>query len=144
MSEETGGFSKAEREAMKARAEELRMQKGGNKKAKNLEALETLIDELPPADKEVAVALHQIMSEVAPELAPRTWYGMPAYESDGDGIVVFLQVTSKFETRYSTLGFNQGARLDDGDMWPTHYAITTITDEVKQKMTELVTQAVGN
>ncbi|WP_018296585.1 DUF1801 domain-containing protein [Corynebacterium lubricantis] len=141
MSEETG-FSQAERDAMKARAAELRAQKGGNKKAKNLEALEAVIDELPAGDKEVAVALHQIMTEVAPELAAKIWYGMPAYE-DEEGVVAFLQVTSKFETHYSTLGFNQGAQLDEGDMWPTHYAITEINDHVRAKMTELVRKAVG-
>ncbi|MHA2787625.1 hypothetical protein ACXZ66_00530 [Corynebacterium sp. S7] len=141
MSEETG-FSQAERDAMKARAEELRAQKGGNKKAKNLEALEAAIEELPAGDKEIAVALHQIMTEVAPDLAPRTRYGMPAYE-DEEGVVVFLQGSSKFGYRYSTLGFNEGAQLDEGDMWPTNYAITEINDQVKAKMTELVTKAVG-
>lgn len=136
------GFSKAEREAMKQRAEELKTQKGGNKLAKNLDALMDAIDKLPDGDKQVAVALHQVMAEVAPDLAGRTWYGMPAYERDGD-VNVFLQVTSKLGTRYSTLGFNQGARLDDGEFWPTHFAIPEMTDGVKKRMRELVERAVG-
>lgn len=107
--------------------QELKTQKGGNKLAKNLKALQETIEQLPDGDKQVAVALHQVVTEVAPELAGRTWYGMPAYERDGD-VIVFLQVTSKFGTRYSTLGFNQGAQLDDGEMWPTYFAIPKITD----------------
>ncbi|MCQ9365503.1 hypothetical protein [Corynebacterium sp. 209RC1] len=135
-------FSKAEREAMKARAEELRTQKGGNKRAKNLEALEQAIEAMPAGDKEIAIALHQVMSEVAPQLYPRTWYGMPAYENEQD-VVVFLQVTSKFDTRYTTLGFNPSATLDDGEMWPTHYAIPALTEGVKERMKQLVKKATG-
>lgn len=136
------GFSKAELTAMKERAAELRAEKGGAKKGKNLEALLALIDELPADDKRIAVALHQAVTEVAPELVARTWYGMPAYEQDGD-VLVFLQVTSKFDTRYSTLGFNHAAKLDDGDMWPTSFAIPAVTDEVEKRMRELIRTAVG-
>lgn len=134
------GFSQAEREAMKARAEELRMQKGGNKRAKNLEALQEAIEAMPEGDKEIAVALHNVMSEVAPQLYPRTWYGMPAYENEKE-VVVFLQVSSKFGTRYSTLGFNGAATLDDGEMWPTHFAIPEVTDHVVEQMQQLVRKA---
>lgn len=95
--------------------QELKTQKSGNKLANNLEALQETIEQLPDGDKQVAVALHQVVTEEAPELAGRIWYGMPAYERDGD-VIMFLQVTSKFGTRYSTLGFNQGAQLDDGEM----------------------------
>ncbi|WP_125107652.1 iron chaperone [Gulosibacter massiliensis] len=137
------GFTKAEREAMQERAEELRAEKGGKTKAKNLEALLETIEELPAGDRAIAVALHQVVTEVAPHLDGRTWYGMPAYELDGD-VVLFLQVTSKFDTRYSTLGFNQDARLDDGEMWPTHFAIPKLTDDVVKRMRTLVRTAVGD
>lgn len=138
----TTGFSKAELEAIKERAEELRSQKGGNKKAKNLEALLEKIDELGAGEKELAVALHQVVTDVAPDLDPRLWYGMPAYEKDGE-VVLFLQLASKFDTRYATLGFNHAAQLDDGDMWPTHFAIPKLTPAVTTRMTELVRAAVG-
>lgn len=127
---------------MKERAAELRAQKGGKKKGDNLEALLAKIDELPSGDKQIAVAVHQAVTEVAPDLAPRLWYGMPAYEKDGD-VLVFLQLTSKFDTRYSTLGFNQGAQLDDGEMWPTHFAIPAITDGVREQIRALLRKAVG-
>lgn len=136
------GFSKAELAAMKERAEELRAQKGGRKRADNLQALLDKIAEMPDGDKQIAVALHQVVSEVAPELAPRVWYGMPAYEKDGD-VLVFLQPATKFETRYSTLGFNDVAQLDDGEMWASSFAIPALTEDVKQQMRELVAKAVG-
>lgn len=137
------GFSEAERQAMRERAEELRAQRGGKKKADNLRALLDTIDAMPPGDKELAVALHQAITEVAPELVPRTWYGMPAYEKDGS-VLVFMQVSSKFNVRYTTLGFNDGAALDDGEMWPTSYAIPALTDGVKETMAALVRRAMGD
>lgn len=135
------GFSEAELTAMKERAAELRSQKGGNKKAKNLEALLEAIAALPEGDKQIAAAVHQIMTEAAPHLAPRLWYGMPAYADDAD-VVVFLQLSSKFDTRYSTLGFNGAAQLDDGEMWATHFAIPALTDVVRTRVAELVQKAV--
>lgn len=102
---------------MRQRAEELRREKGGNKKAKNLEALQELIDAMPEEDRALAAAVHVMVSEEAPHLDARTWYGMPAWENE-DGVVVFLQVASKFGVRYSTLGFQDTAQLDDGSMWP--------------------------
>lgn len=134
------GFSPAEREAMKQRAEELRREKGGNKKAKNLEALQDLIDGMPDGDRELAVAVHMIISEEAPHLDARTWYGMPAWEND-NGIVIFLQVASKFGVRYSTLGFEQAASLDSGSMWPTSYAVLELNDETREQIRELVRTA---
>lgn len=136
------GFSKAEKQAMKERAEELRGEKGGRKKADNLQALLDKIEELPDDEKQIAVALHQVVVALAPDLEARTWYGMPAYARDGD-VLFFLQPATKFETRYSTLGFNQGAQLDDGQMWPTSYAIPELTDGVQRQMTELVAKALG-
>ena len=141
-SDRTGGFSEAERGAMKARAEELRAEKGGRKKATDLEKLLEVIEAMPEQDRAIAVALHQIVGEVAPDLEPRTWYGMPAY-ARGKDVVVFLQVSSKFGVRYTTLGFNESAALDDGDMWPTSFAVTALTEEVRARIADLVRRAVG-
>lgn len=141
MSESTG-FSAAEKAAMAERAEELRAQRGGKKKADALQSLMEKIEEMPEQDRAVAVAVHQIVTEVAPELEPRTWYGMPAY-ARGKDILVFLQVSSKFEVRYTTLGFNEGAALDDGAMWPTSFAIVELDDDVRARIADLVRRAVG-
>lgn len=142
MTDNTTGFSEFELAAMKERAAELRAQKGGKKKADNLQAALDKIAELSGDEQEVAVTLHQIVGDVAPDLEARTWYGMPAYARDG-AVLVFLQPGSKFETRYSTVGFNDNAALDDGDMWPASFAVTRTTDEVKARLTELVTHAVS-
>lgn len=141
MSESTG-FSAAEKAAMAERAEELRAQRGGKKKADALQSLMEKIEAMPEQDRAVAVAVHQIVTEVAPELEPRTWYGMPAY-ARGKDILVFLQVSSKFEVRYTTLGFNEGAALDDGAMWPTSFAIAALDDDVRARIADLVRRAVG-
>lgn len=132
------GFSAAERQAMKDRA----VEKGGRKKADALQSLLEKIEQMPEGDRAIAVALHQVVGEVVPELTARTWYGMQAYEKDG-AVLVFLQDSGKFDTRYSTLGFNDNAALDDGEMWPTTYAIPALTDGVKERMAELVRRAVG-
>ncbi len=137
-----GGFSAAEREAMKARAEELRAEKGGNKKAKELEKLIETIEAMPDGDRELAAGLHSLVTETAPELDGRTWYGMPAWAKDGD-IVFFMQPAGKFETRYSTVGFNDVAKLDDGDMWPTSFAVTSLTPQVRERIAELLRRALG-
>ncbi|MCV7506153.1 MULTISPECIES: DUF1801 domain-containing protein [Micrococcus] len=102
MSESTG-FSAAEQAAIAERAQELRAQRGGKKKADALQDLLATIEEMPEPDRALAVAVHRIVTEVAPELDPRTWYGMPAYARDTD-VLVFLQVSSKFGVRYTTLG----------------------------------------
>ena len=136
------GFSAAEREAMRQRAEELRREKGVNKKAKNLEALQTLIDDMPPSDRALAAAVHTIVTQEAPHLDARTWYGMPAWENT-EGVVVFLQVASKFGVRYATLGCQDTAQLDDGDMWPTSYAVRSLDGDVPERIRELVRRAAG-
>lgn len=138
----SGGFSDAEREAMKARAEELRAEKGGRKKAKDLEALLEAIESMPEGDRELAAGLHTLVVETAPELDGRTWYGMPSWAKDGE-ILIFLQPSAKFETRYCTVGFNDVARLDDGDMWPTSFAVTSLTPTVKERIVELLCRAIG-
>jgi uncharacterized protein YdhG (YjbR/CyaY superfamily) len=136
------GFSEAEREAMKQRAQELRAERGGRKKADNLQAALDAIAEMPDGDRTIAERLHAIVTRGAPHLLARTWYGMPAY-ADGKDIVCFFQGAAKFETRYATIGFNDGAQLDDADMWPVSFAIVNWTDAVEERVGELVRKAVG-
>ena len=137
----SGGFTEAERDAMRARAEELRAEKGGRKKAEGLQAALDAIAEMPDGDRTIAERVHAIVTREAPHLLPRTWYGMPAY-ADGKDVVVFLQAAAKFDARYATLGFNDAARLDDGDMWPVTFAIVGWTDAVEERVTRLVRDAV--
>lgn len=136
------GFSDAEREAMKQRAQELRAERGGRKKADGLQAALDAIAEMPPADRAIAERVHAIITRVAPQLLARTWYGMPAY-ADGKDVVCFFQGAAKFETRYATIGFNDTARLDDGAMWPVSFAITDWTAPVEERVEELIRTATG-
>jgi uncharacterized protein YdhG (YjbR/CyaY superfamily) len=136
------GFTDAERTAMRQRAEELRAERGGRKKADNLQAALDAIADMPDVDREIAERVHAIVTRVAPHLLARTWYGMPAY-ADGKDVVCFFQSASKFDARYATLGFNDAARLDDGDMWPTTFALTAWTDEVEARVETLVRRAVA-
>ena len=145
MAENESGFSEAERAAMKQRAEELRSQKGVRdtvKREREFQACLDAIDALTGADKQVAERLHVIVSEEAPELDPKTWYGFPSYAADGD-VLVFLQPASKFNTRYPTVGFQQNAQLDDGKFWPTSFAALEIDDEIEQQLRALIRKAVG-
>ena len=134
------GFSDAEREAMKQRAQELRAERGGRKKADGLQAALDAIAEMPPADRAIAERIHAIITRVAPQLLARTWYGMPAY-ADGKDVVCFFQGAAKFETRYATIGFNDTAHLDDGAMWPVSFAITDWTTPVEERVEELIRTA---
>jgi len=139
------GFSADERAAMSQRAEELRSTKGlkgAAKLAKELEACIEAIDALEGTDREVATALHRIVGEVAPQLEPKTWYGFPSYARDGK-VIVFYQPASKFDTRYGTVGFQEDARLDDGEMWATSFAVIGVTDAVEQRLRDLVARAAG-
>lgn len=142
----TDTFSAEERAAMKERAAELRADaRRGSKEAKAAQAEAQLlakIAELPAHDRAIAERVHAIVREVAPELAPRTWYGMPAYAKDGK-VLCFLKPAGKFDSRYATLGFEDPAVLDDGPMWPTSYAITEVTDAVAVTVAELVRRAAG-
>lgn len=135
----TGGFSAEERAAMRQRAKELR---ASQKAADQLADAVTAIEAMDADERAIAEGVHAIALEVAPQLAPRTWYGFPAYAKDGK-VVVFFQPGSKFKTRYNTLGFNDSASLDDGEMWPTSYAITALTPEVEERVRELVRRAAG-
>jgi uncharacterized protein YdhG (YjbR/CyaY superfamily) len=140
---EQGGFSEAEREAMKARADELRAEKrGGKKKADDLQAALDAIAGMPDADRVLAERIHAVVTRVAPDLLAKTWYGMPAY-ADGKAIVCFFQGAAKFDSRYATLGFNDAAKLDDGDLWPTAFAITGWSEAVEERVEQLVRTAVG-
>ncbi len=98
------------------------------------------IAEMPPADRDMAERLHKLITATAPQLMPRTWYGMPAYYKDGK-VMCFFKAASKFESRYATFGFEESARLDDGAMWPTSYALTELTAADEKRIGELVEKA---
>ncbi|QEW03791.1 hypothetical protein F6J85_12290 [Microbacterium lushaniae] len=137
------GLSAQEREAVKQRAKELRAQeKAGKNRAAGEKAVLEAISALEPEDKSLAEGLHAVVSEVAPELVPKTYYGMPGYANDEGKIVVFIQPARKFGTRYATIGFEDRAHLDDGDLWPVGFAVRTWTPTVQAKVTELVSAAV--
>ncbi len=138
---EARGFSEAEREAMKARAEELKAERGGKKKAEAAQACLDKIAELPEPDRTIAERIHAIVMTTAPHLAPRTWYGMPAYADAAGKVVCFLKPASKFETRYATFGFEEAAAIDDGTMFPTSWGITDLTDDDVALLEGLVKRA---
>jgi uncharacterized protein YdhG (YjbR/CyaY superfamily) len=141
---ESGGFSAEERAAMKARAAELRAEgKSGAKKADGLQALLDSIAKMTPEDRVVAERVHVTVTAAAPDLSPKTWYGMPAYANAEGKVVLSLKNSGKFGQRYSTLEFQDSARLDDGEMWPVGFALTTWTPAVEKTVTELVTAAVS-
>jgi uncharacterized protein YdhG (YjbR/CyaY superfamily) len=141
---ESGGFSAEERAAMKKRAAELRAEgKKGAKQADGLQAALDSIAEMAPDDRALAERVHVTVTAAAPELSPKTWYGMPAYASSDGKIVVFFQNAGKFNYRYSTLGFQDTANLDDGDMWPVTYALKKWSPVVQKKVAELVKAAIS-
>ncbi len=145
MADTKSGFSDDERAAMRQRAEELRTTKGlkgAAKLAKELEACVEAIEALSGTDKEAATLLHRVVTEVAPQLEPKTWYGFPSYARDGR-VVVFYQPASKFGTRYGNIGFQEDAHLDDGDMWATSFAVIAVTAAVEKKLRALVAAAAG-
>ena len=141
---ESDGFSPAERAAMKKRAAELRAEgKKGAKKADGLQAVLDSIAEMAPEDRALAERVHVTVTATAPELSPKTWYGMPAYANADGKVVVFFQNAGKFSYRYSTLGFQDAANLDDGDMWPVSYALMKWSPKVEEKVAELVKAAIS-
>jgi uncharacterized protein YdhG (YjbR/CyaY superfamily) len=145
MSDTKTGFTSAERAAMQQRAEELKATKGvkgAAKRAKEYEACLAAIEGLSGADRQIAERLHVIVAEEAPELAPKTWYGFPSYARD-DKVVVFYQPAAKFDTRYGSVGFNEDAALDAGDIWATSFAVLEVTEAVEKKLRALVRKAVG-
>ena len=138
------GFSAEERAAMKERAAELRAEgKKGAKKADGLQAVLDKIAEMAPEDRALAERVHVTVTATAPELSPKTWYGMPAYANADSKVVVFFQNAGKFSYRYSTLGFQDAANLDDGDVWPVSYALKRWSPMVEKKVAELVKAAIS-
>jgi len=138
------GFSTAERAAMKQRAAELRAEgKQGAKKADGLQAALDSIAKMAPEDRAVAERVHATVSANAPELSPKTWYGMPAYANADGKVVVSFKNAGKFGTRYSTLEFQDAANLDDGDVWPVSFALQKWTPVVERRVIELVKAAVS-
>jgi uncharacterized protein YdhG (YjbR/CyaY superfamily) len=139
------GFTDEERAAMKERVRELKAEgRRGSRADKADGESEVLakIAEMPPADRALAERLHAIIKASAPDLAPRTWYGMPAYARD-DKVVCFFQSAAKFKTRYATLGFSDRANLDDGALWPTAFALKELTADDEARIAALVKKAVS-
>ncbi|MGO2851768.1 MAG: hypothetical protein ACTICF_10055 [Corynebacterium variabile] len=139
------GFSDEERAAMAQRAEEIRSTKGlkgAAKTARELEACVAAINALEGKDAAVAALLHRVVTEEAPQLAPKTWYGFPSYALDGK-VIVFYQPASKFEVRFGTVGFSEDATLDDGPMWATSFAVVEVTPAVEERLRVLVRNSVG-
>jgi uncharacterized protein YdhG (YjbR/CyaY superfamily) len=141
---ESDGFSAEERAAMKARAAELRAEgKKGAKKADGLQEVLARIAEMAPEDRVLAERVHVTVTATAPELSPKTWYGMPSYANAEGKVVIFFQDSGKFNYRYSTLGFQDAANLDDGDMWPVSYALRKWSPVVEKKVVQLVKAAIS-
>jgi uncharacterized protein YdhG (YjbR/CyaY superfamily) len=141
---ESYGFSTEERAAMKTRAAELRAEgKKGAKKADELQAVLDSIAKMAPHDRALAERVHSTVTTTAPQLSPKTWYGMPAYANAEGKVVLFFQDSGKFNYRYSTLGFQDAANLDDGDIWPVSYALCKWSPTVEKKVVQLVKAAVS-
>lgn len=142
--EQDNGFTPEEVAAMKQRAAELRAEgRKGAKKADGLQALLDRIAAMAPDDRALAERVHVAVTAHAPQRNPKTWYGMPAYANDEGKVVIFFQDAGKFKYRYATLGFQEDASLDDGDMWPVSYALVAWTPSVEKRVIELVKAATG-
>jgi uncharacterized protein YdhG (YjbR/CyaY superfamily) len=140
----SGGFSKEEQAAMKERARELKAEaKASKSRAEGESAVLEKIAEMEEPERAMAERLHALILASAPSLVPKTWYGMPAYAAEGGAVVCFFQSAGRFKTRYATLGFSDTARLDEGALWPTAYALVELTPEVEARIAALVKQAVG-
>jgi uncharacterized protein YdhG (YjbR/CyaY superfamily) len=134
-------FTAEEKAAMRERAKEQKAGRGSRKADGESDVL-AKIGEMSDADRAMAERLHTLIKESAPELAPRTWYGMPAYAKDGD-VVCFFQSAQKFKSRYATLGFSDKANLDEGAMWPSSYALKDLTAAAEKQIAALVKRAVS-
>ena len=130
------GFTAEEKAAMRARAKELKAAADGES------AVQEALAAMTPADRAIGERLHAIIKEAAPELSPKTWYGMPAYADKKGKVVCFFRNASKFKERYAMVGFNDSAKLDDGSMWPVAFALTKLTKADETKIAKLVKQAV--
>jgi uncharacterized protein YdhG (YjbR/CyaY superfamily) len=139
----SNGFTAEERAAMKERARELKAEARRKQgKAEGESDVLAKIAEMPKSDRVMAERIHAIVKASAPELAPRTWYGMPAYAKDGK-VLCYFQSADKFKARYATFGFNDNANLDAGAMWPTSFALTKLTAAEEKKIGTLVKKAVS-
>ena len=134
------GFSDEERGAMKERAKEVKAEAS---RADGEKALLAKIAEMPKPDRAMAERLHAIITASAPDLSPKTWYGMPAYANKDGKIVCYFTAASKFKSRYATFGFNDDANLDEGAMWPTTFALTELTAADEARIGALVKKAVS-
>jgi uncharacterized protein YdhG (YjbR/CyaY superfamily) len=130
------GFTAEEKAAMRARARELK------DKADGESAVRAAIAGMSPQDRTIAKRVHELVKAAAPDLSPKTWYGMPAYVKDGK-VVCFFRDAGKFKERYAMLGFNDAAKLDEGSMWPVAFALTKLTPDAETRITALVKQAVS-
>jgi uncharacterized protein YdhG (YjbR/CyaY superfamily) len=117
----------------------------GDERADGLQELRGSIAKMPPDDRAMAERIHEIVSAAVPALVPKTYYGMPAYATEGKNgkVLCFFKPKSKFKVRYSTIGFQPDAHLDDGQMWPTEFAVIALTPSVEARITELAKKAVG-
>jgi uncharacterized protein YdhG (YjbR/CyaY superfamily) len=141
--QKSDGFTDEERAAMKERAKELKAEARAEKdRAAGEKDLLDKVAEMPEPERAIATRLHEIIKGTAPELFPKTWYGMPAYTRDGK-IICFFQSAAKFGSRYATLGFNDSANLDDGNMWPTAFALKALNDAEEEKIIALVKKALS-
>lgn len=129
------GFSKEEKAAMRARAKELKAAAEGE------EAVTAALKKMAPADRAIGKRVHELVKKAAPDLIPKTWYGMPAYANSDGKVVVFFRDAGKFKERYSMLGFNEAANLDAGSMWPVAYALPKLAKADEAKIRKLVKQA---
>jgi uncharacterized protein YdhG (YjbR/CyaY superfamily) len=131
------GFTAEEKAAMRARARELKDKTDGET------AVAAAITGMAPKDRTIAKRVHELVKAAAPDLMPKTWYGMPAYANKDGKVVCFFRDAGKFKDRYATFGFNDAAKLDDGSMWPTAFALTKLTSADEAKISKLVKRAVG-
>jgi len=144
MAEKTAGLSKEEREAVKQRAAELRAEeKAGKNRAAGEKAVRDAIAAMPDDDRTLAEGIDRIVKDVAPQLMPKTWYGFPAYTDENGKVVVFFKAASKFTTRYATLGFEEAAQLDDGDLWVTSFAVIALTPKTEKTIADHIRRAAG-
>ena len=142
--QKSAGFTAEEKAAMKERAKELKAEERAKKnRAAGESDLMEKIAEMPETERSMATRLHALIKASAPDLFPKTWYGMPAYANQEGKVICFFQAASKFNTRYATLGFQHDAKLDDGAMWPTAYALVELNAAAEAKIAALVQKAVG-
>jgi uncharacterized protein YdhG (YjbR/CyaY superfamily) len=138
------GFSAEEKAALKARAQELKAEARSSKnRAEGEKAVFAAIAEMKESDRQMAQRLHELITTHAPSLMPKTWYGMPAYANKDGKVICFFTAASKFNTRYASFGFNEDARLDEGNMWATSFALVNLTAAEEEKIIALVQKALA-